>query len=136
MSIRSIHLSWLSAVAVLLLAACGTPGPRERDALRLEQFLAAAGPPVESFPFFRLQTWQGLGPDAIAIWPRINEAYLVRVEQPCFGLEFARAMAVTSSAGRVTRRFDSILFGDQRCRIAEIRPVDAAALRRGGVPAG
>jgi hypothetical protein len=118
-----------AALLLLQLGACATPGPRERDALRLDQFMEAAGAPVDSFQFVRMHRWQGLGPDAVAVWTRLNEVYLIRVEQPCFGLEFARSIALTSSVSRVSRRFDSVLFENQRCRIEEIRPIDNERLR-------
>jgi hypothetical protein len=121
--------SLVSAMLVFLLGACASPGPRERDALRLDQFMEAAGAPVDSFQFVRMHRWQGLGPEAVAVWTRLNQVYLIRVEQPCFGLEFARSIALTSSVARVSRRFDAVLFEDQRCRIEEIRPVDNDRLR-------
>jgi hypothetical protein len=126
---RPLGLLLSSFALLFLLGACATQGPRERDALRLEQFMEAAGPPIDSFQFVRMHRWQGLGPDTVAVWTRMNQLYLVRVEQPCFGLEFARSIALTSSVGRVSRRFDAVLFEDQRCRIEEIRPVDHDRLR-------
>jgi hypothetical protein len=113
-----------------LLAACVSPSPRERHAARLAQFEQAAAAPVDSFRFWTLLQWELLGPQELAVWTRLNEVYLLRVDKPCTGLEYARAIAVTSSTGRVTRRFDTVNFEKQRCRIEQIRPVDAAAVKR------
>jgi hypothetical protein len=121
-------------VAAALLAACMSPSPRERDAARLAQFESVAEAPVDSFRFWTLHKWESLGPEAIAVWTRLNEAYLLRVDKPCVGLEYARAIGLSSSANTVNRRFDTVNFGDQRCRIAEIRPVDAKAVKRRPAP--
>jgi hypothetical protein len=127
---RPLMLALASITLVSVLGACASPGPRERDAMRLDQFMEAAGPPVESFQFVRMHRWQGLGRDAVAVWTRLNQIYLIRVEQPCLGLEFARSIGLSSSVGRVSRRFDAVSFENQRCRIEEIRPVDYDQLRR------
>ncbi len=117
-------------VCLTLLAACATsPGPREREAARLAEFEAVAGEPVDSFNFWDLQRWELLGPQSVAVWTRVNQAWLIDVELPCFGLEFAPAIALSSSQNRVSRRFDSVLFGRERCQISQIRPVDGKALK-------
>lgn len=127
---RLIAMAAVAIGALGLLAGCAGPSPREREAARLAQFESVAEPPVDSFRFWTLHKWESLGPEAIAVWTRLNEAYLLRVERPCFGLEYARAIAVSSTANTVTRRFDTVNFDHQKCRIAEIRPVDAKAVKR------
>jgi len=114
---------------IAVLAACATPGPRERQAARLAEFEAVAGEPVESFHFWDMQRWELLGPLSVAVWTRVNEAWLIHVDKPCVGLEFAQAIALTSTQNRVSRRFDAVRFENERCRIREIRPVDGKALR-------
>ena len=119
-----------AGVAVIALAACTTPGPRERQAARLAEFEAVAGEPVERFHFWDLQRWEVLGPYEIAVWTRINEAWLIRVNRPCAGLEFAQTIGLSSNQNMVSTRFDAVLFERQRCNIREIRPVDGKALKR------
>lgn len=118
-----------SLLLATTLAGCAGPGPRERELARLDEFERHAGPPVDDFHFWSIDRWESLGPDAVAIWTRVNEAWLIRVRQPCTGLEFASSIAVTSTNNRVYRAFDSVLFERQRCRIAEIRPVDGKAMK-------
>lgn len=134
MNRMTLGTCWRGAAAmlgvVLLLAGCAGPSAREREAARLAQFESVAEAPVESFRFWSLHKWESLGPEAVAVWTRVNEAYLLRVDRPCFGLEYARAIAITSNAHTVSRRFDTVNFDDQKCRIAEIRPVDAKAVKR------
>ena len=134
---RSAALAGVLLVALALLAGCaGNGGPRERQAGRLQLFLDAAGPPVDSFQFWQLQRWEALGPEHVAVWTRVREVWLIRVRQPCFGLDFARVIALTSTVNRVSQRFDTVNFEDQRCQIAEIRPVDADVIRGGQPDAG
>ncbi len=119
----------LSGLLVLALAACASVTPRERLADRLAEYEAVAGAPVDSFHFLSMHSWELLGPQEVAVWTRINDAWLIRVDRPCNGLEFTAAIGVSSTASRVTRRFDYVEFENQRCRIDEIRPVDGKALK-------
>ncbi len=120
----------LAVVAtVLLLAACATRGSAGRDAAALERFEAAAGEPVDSFRFVHLQGFSTLGDEHIAIWTRPREAFLLRVDGPCSDLGWTPFIGLSSSLGRVHVRFDRLHVGRDRCRIAEIRPIDVAVLR-------
>jgi len=121
---------WISMGWLLGLVACAAPGPAQRMAARLQQFEAVAGAPVESFHFWQLDRWEPLGERHVAVWTRVNEAYLIEVREPCSGLDFARSIALTSTQNRVQRRFDSVLFEHQRCRIESIRPVDGREFKR------
>ena len=119
-----------SAALLLLCAGCAAGGgPREREAARLALFERHAGAPVDQFRFWDLDRWEGLGKDAVAVWTRPNEAWLIRVLKPCVGLEHAQVIAVSSTLNRVHRNFDAVLFEHQRCRIAQIRPIDVRAMK-------
>lgn len=128
MSHRSVSAGALLLLAAML-AGCVSPGPRERQAARLAEFEAVAGEPVESFHFWSMQRWESLGPLSVAVWTRVNEAWLIHVDKPCNGLDFAQSIGLTSTQNRVSRRFDAVRFGTERCYIREIRPVDGKALR-------
>ena len=128
---KTSSLCSLLASVFLLASGCATslPGPAERDARRLAQFERHAGAPVDEFHFWQMDRWESLGRDAIAVWTNPNEAYLLRVRPPCTGLDFADGVGVTSTGRRVNRRFDYVTFEQQRCQIAEIRPVDVKGLK-------
>lgn len=113
----------------LLLAGCASPGPAEREARRLALISDVAGEPVESFHFWRLDRWESLGREHVMVWTRLDRAFLLRIDRPCPGLQFATTIGLSSSGQRVYQRFDAVLFEGQRCRIAEIRPVDIKALK-------
>ena len=123
----------LAALLVPLLLAMPLlavgAGARERMAEKESEAANHAGEPVKSFRFLRMDHFEILGSNSILVWTRVNQAYLLTVDEPCFGLEFATAVGLSSSMNTVYRRHDDVVFKDQRCAIAEIRPVDVKALK-------
>jgi hypothetical protein len=125
---RSLTAVCLSAVAVCALA--DTPATEAANLARVEKYVGA---PVEGFTMWNMYKWQGLGPDKLAVWTKINEAYLLTVEQPCIHLQEARGIRVTSQMShQVNRRLDFVNFGSQHCQIIEIRPIDYKAMYKDG----
>lgn len=124
----------LLAVVLVALAGCATGGstrgPAQREAEQLERYREFAGAPVKDFHFWQLVRWEVLGQYDLVVWTNPREAYLLHVARPCSGLDFAQTIALTSTQQRVFARFDSVLFENQRCRIAEIRPVDGKAYKQ------
>ena len=99
----------------------------------LARFQRYAGPPVEQFTMFDLWKWQGLGPQWIAVWSTVNDAWLIRVERSCNKLDWTHGLTLTQRMRQqVTQKFDYVVFGDQRCKIEEIRPVDYRAMMKAG----
>lgn len=99
-------------------------------AQQLAHYQKYAQAPVEDFPIVELWQWQVVGKEKLVLWSAINKAYLVTVDKPCPRLEWTRALSITqNSSMHLTRRFDTVNFEHQRCRIAEIRPIDYKALR-------
>lgn len=124
----------LPAVCLLsVLAACASQ--RISDTDRLALYRAHAGEPVSSFRLLGTPTrWTSLGSGAVAVWPRQSEAFLLTFSGPCPDIEFAQAMSLTSTQGRVHARFDRVMALNRQsiqmpCHIAEIQPLDVAALR-------
>ncbi len=126
----------LPLAAVLALAACST-APRQTDADRLALYAAHAGEPANSFRFSgRLNGWVPLGNQALAVWTRPSEAYLLDLSGPCQDLDYAHAISLTSHVSQVSARFDDVIAlgpGTSSiripCRIAQIRPLDTRALK-------
>lgn len=117
------------ACLVTLLAGCATQGYAEKRAERTAWFREAAGEPVSNFRFWRLDRWEAVNRSQVAVWARPDEGYLLDLDEPCPGLEFADFIGLTSQSNRVQSRFDSVLFEDQKCRIREIRPIDSKRLK-------
>lgn len=126
---RPTVLCALALLAIPLLGSCANPGPRERMAEKEAEAARHAGDPVNSFRFLRMHHFEILGPNSILVWTRMNQAYLLAVDEPCFGLEFATSVGLSSTSNTVYRRTDDVVFKDQRCAIREIRPVDVKALK-------
>jgi hypothetical protein len=107
-----------------LLAGCAGGALRRHAAAPLSDYVAYAGPPVASFHFFRLDSWQAVGPRQVVIWTTAFDAYLVTVREPCPELEFSERLGVTSTGGTVSK-FESLLVGHgYRCPVEQIRPID------------
>jgi hypothetical protein len=58
----------------------------------------------------------------------MNKAYLLTVTGYCPDLQFANAIAVTST-GNTVDRFEKVIVGRDRCFINEIRPLDTKQLK-------
>ncbi|MDR3385495.1 MAG: DUF6491 family protein [Rudaea sp.] len=118
----------LSAIAATAFA--DTPATEAANLARFEKY---AGAPVENFTMWSMYKWQGLGPDKIAVWTKVNEAYLLTVAQPCIRLEDAKGIVVTSQMShQVNRRLDYVDFAHQHCQIVEIRPLDYKTMLKDG----
>jgi hypothetical protein len=120
------------AASAFALAGCATLGSTaatEREAASLARYEAAAGEPVGSFRFFRIDGYTALGDHAVAVWTGARQAYLLTVEDPCPELRWSLSIGVTSSMSRVYADFDRVQTRDGSCRIRSIRPIDVAALR-------
>ena len=126
---RLLALSLLTALG-LALTACASMGPGERMSQRLALYQDAASEPVKSFHFWQMHRWEPLGREHLAVWTRLDTAYLIEVQAPCSGLDFTQTVGLSSTQNRVFSKFDDVRFENQRCRIAEIRPVDVAALKQ------
>jgi len=127
-----MRLLWLS-MALALLAGVAHADTREHEDEEFARYKQYAGAPIDEFPMFRMWKWQVVGPERIVIWSTINDAYLVRVEKPCVRLEWTHAVVVTQKMRqKVSKKFDYVVFGNQRCKIDEILPVDYKAMLKDG----
>ena len=127
----------LALVAALAtsLAACATD-VAQRDADKLALYEAHAGAPVDKFRYFgSLNGWTPLGDEAIAVWTRPNEAWLLRLSGPCPDIEFTPAISITNTFGQVSVPFDKVIVHSRGavtvpCHITQIRPLDVKAIKQ------
>lgn len=130
-------LAPVAAALALALAACSSM-PKQTDAERLSLYRTHAGEPVSSFRYFgTLNGWTPLGDQALAVWTRPSEAYLLELTAHCMDLDFAQAISITNLMSTVSARFDDVLVrgggtsvGRMPCRIDTIRPLDVKALKQ------
>ncbi|MFT3761753.1 MAG: DUF6491 family protein [Pseudoxanthomonas sp.] len=133
---RLVFRILLSACMVAAVVACASL-PRQTNAERLALYRAHAGEPVKDFQYFgSLNGWNPLGDQALAVWTRPSQAWLLELTGPCRDLDSAPAIGISNLMGRVSR-FDSIevLGGGPGafrvpCRIDTIRPLDVKALKQ------
>lgn len=122
-------LALIPAAALMTGCAAGPFG--NSPAPTRETFLQYAGPPIESFTYLgRYSGFRTLGGQDVVIWTTINDAYLIKVLEPCVGLPFANRVALSSSSRTVTRSVDWLLVDNDRCRIDTIRYIDYGAMKR------
>ncbi|HEX5124700.1 MAG TPA: DUF6491 family protein [Rhodanobacteraceae bacterium] len=121
------------ALAGALVASTASADTRATQQKNLERFEKYAGDPIDEFDFWSLYKWQLVGPEKVVVWSSINDAYLISVAKPCPGLEFAPGIGVTSKQRRiVSRKFDYVTYGNGRCQIMEIRPIDYKQMLKDG----
>ena len=87
-----------------------------------------AGEPVKSFYMSSFDGWTAISKDQVVVWSGLNKAYLLTVNGYCPDLEFANAIAVTST-GNTVDRFEKVIVGRDKCFIQEIRPLDVKQLK-------
>ncbi|WP_368561934.1 DUF6491 family protein [Pseudoxanthomonas sp. UTMC 1351] len=134
---RLMMLCLMTVMGAGALSACSSL-PNQAEAERLELYRSHAGEPVPSFHYFgTLNGWTPLSDSALTVWTRPNQAYLLELSGPCQDLEYAIAIGVTNTMGRVYSRFDDVIVrggggvsGNRfPCRILSIRPLDVKALK-------
>lgn len=120
------------ALAMLSIASAGAQ-TRKTQQENLERFEKYAGAPIDQFEFWSLYKWQLVGPEKVVVWPTINDAYLLTVDSPCPGLEWAKTIGVTSKQRHiVSSKFDYVTYGRGQCQISEIRPIEYKAMMKDG----
>ena len=112
----------LLAVLSIASASAQTRKTQQQDLDRYEKYAGAA---IDQFDFWSLYKWKLVGPEKVVVWSTVNDAYLLTVDKPCPGLEWTKAIGVTSKQRRiVSSKFDYVSYGNgSRCQIREIRPI-------------
>ena len=108
------------AVCTALLAGCAT-GPKL-------DYTDYAGEPVKSFYMNNFDGWSTVSKDQLVVWTGLNKAYLITINGYCPDLQFANAIAVTST-GNTVDKFEKVIVGRDRCFIKEIRPLDTKQMK-------
>ena len=117
-----------------LMAGCVSGRHGSSAAPTLAMYRQYAGPPIDGFTYLgHYNGFRTLGGQQLVIWTTINDAYLIKVLEPCVNLPFTNTLALTSSAKTVTRRVDWVIIDHDRCRIDSIRHVDYKAMKQAGI---
>jgi hypothetical protein len=126
---------WM-AVAVLGMAcaACSTLTDRPPDPAveqRLAEVRALAGPPVDTFWYERMSSYEPIGLSDLLVFTSPRQAWLLHLDGECRNMDFDPFLMLTSHSNRVTVMLDSVRVRHNPipCEIKEIRPVNAATLR-------
>ena len=122
----------------LLLAAAALGGCASNlsQGEQLALYQSHAGEPVRDFRYYSNISWTPLGDQALAVWTRPNQAWLLDLSGPCTDLNYAPAINISNMMGQVSAGFDRVyVLGGANagfrmpCRISTIRPLDVKALK-------
>lgn len=125
----SLLFSFAAAALLALAAVAPAQAMTDSERERLAEYERFAGEPVKDMPFWRLQSYESLGNEAVVVWTGVNKAWLIKVLPPCTDLPWAKAVGLSSTNHRVSAKFDHVVAGSDRCNIASIQPVDDKAVR-------
>jgi Family of unknown function (DUF6491) len=129
--LSDLKKSWLVLPAVALLTACSGIPLNQRETKQSELYHQYAGPPIGSFTYLgRYDSWTYIGNYEVVVWTNINDAYLIKVRQPCTELPFTQHIGLTQTAHTVSQKFDFVLVGRDRCWIDTIQPVNYLQMKR------
>ncbi|MBL8298168.1 MAG: hypothetical protein JNN30_07475 [Rhodanobacteraceae bacterium] len=126
---RSLFLAVATAAVLAVATAAPVQAMTDSERERLAEYERFAGEPVKDMPFWRLQSYESLGNEALVVWTGVNKAWLIKVLPPCTDLPWAKAVGLSSSNHRVSAKFDHVVAGGDHCQIATIQPVDEKSLR-------
>ncbi len=128
---QTVKTILISLFAGVFLAACA--GSPARD-LTLEEKLAKRsykiGAPVERIQNYTLNGWNHVDREHLIIISGAARYYLVSLNNSCYNLVTAEDIAITSTAGQLTR-FDHLLVPGysnflQRCYISSLHELNKA----------
>ncbi len=128
---RAYRGAAITMLTVAMLAACQSGIPRhESQAQMRERYAAYAGQPLDRMTWLgHFYSWESLGDNRLVVYTTPSDAYLLSVTPPCTDLNFVQSIGLTSTAGTVYPRLDSVKVRGWRCPIAEIRRIDYARMR-------
>jgi hypothetical protein len=128
---RAYRGAAIMMLTVAMLAACQSGIPRhESQAQMRERYAAYAGQPLDRMTWLgHFYSWESLGDNRLVVYTTPSDAYLLSVTPPCTDLNFVQSIGLTSTAGTVYPRLDSVKVRGWRCPIAEIRRIDYARMR-------
>jgi hypothetical protein len=126
----------IAPLVLLLVSACTSPPPLAPPA-ELERYRANSGETVRSFTHTgQLWGWRSLGDQALAVWTRREEGYLIEFSDRCQNAAFASSITISNRSGRVMAGIDTITvrrvsggISSSRCRIGTIRPIDHTVIQ-------
>jgi hypothetical protein len=126
------HGAMMLCVLATGCASLQAAPPNPADEQRLAEVRTIAGPPVSSFRFMQMSSFEPFGLADVLVFTTPREAWLLHLNGQCRNLDFDPFVGLTSHTHRVSTLTDSVIVRDNPipCRIEQIRPVDASALRR------
>jgi hypothetical protein len=118
----------VAACAAIAVAACASDGSLRKNNDSKLEYADYAGEPIESFTSFGLDGWNAVSRNKLVVEDGVSKAYLITVWDSCRDLQFADAIAISSTTRTVTK-MDKVLVAGESCPITEIRPIDVKHMK-------
>jgi hypothetical protein len=117
-------------VTPALLAPALAASAERSGAFHGDAYLPFVGAPVKSIRFASLRGFAPIGRERLVLHTRAQEAWLLELAGPCFRLETAFDISVSSFGDRIFSGFDKLRVGRQECRIRQILSIDMQAFEQ------
>jgi hypothetical protein len=118
----------LAFAAGLALAAASAAGAKDIDYRDY-----AIGEPLQKIDYRHFYNWQRSTDEAVVLWTRPSQAYVLELANKCEALNGPRTVIQIGGVAypRNTLNVNDVLVvGSMRCRVAGIRALDIAAVKR------
>jgi hypothetical protein len=121
----------MAGLSLLGLLTCYATAPAaEPPSKDAQLYLKYSGPPIDNFTYIgHYYAFRTLGGPYVAIWTTFDDAYLIKVMEPCVNLPFAGSVDLTSTSRTVDSHFDAVIVGHDHCRIDTIQHIDYPAMK-------
>lgn len=130
-------------LAMAIGAGCAGPSPRDEpptpEETRLAVYQRHAGESRDEVVFPRVDGWSDLPGEYIAVRTVDDRYFLLTLELACseaFRVGPDMRIAIEQDTRNTLHRFDQVRMGDRRCRIQQIRPLDAESIHADMASAG
>jgi hypothetical protein len=77
-----------------------------------------------------LNGWGRIDDDSLIVWTTPSQPYLIELSRKSHGMRFAQALGVTSTAGQIAEKFDSVIIDGIRYPIQAIYKLDSKTARQ------
>ncbi|MBS0379880.1 MAG: hypothetical protein JSS29_15475 [Proteobacteria bacterium] len=128
---RALLPAFAVTLALAALGACQSGIPRHESQADIRaRYVSYAGAPLDRMTFLgHFYSWESLGDNQLVVYTTPSDAFLMTVTPPCTDLPWAQTIGLTSTAGTVYPRLDSVTVKGWRCPIAQIQRIDYARMR-------
>ena len=120
----------LVTLAALGLAVSAAAGAKQKQ---IDYRDYAVGEPLQEINYYQLYNWQRSTDEAVVLWTKPSQAYVIELANRCEALNSGSARIVIGGVADPRNRLkvnDILVVGTMRCKVAGIRALDIEAVKR------